>query len=173
MSPLLQRLAVPLTVSLTALLLLTGCSSSDSPTKTTASSDALPDVTLAAFGQGEPLDLAEIKGPAVLNVWASWCGPCREELPQYQAFAQKYAGKVRVLGVDFQDTRADAARALVRRTGVTYPLFADPEGRMRARALPELILVGADGKVAYRQFVQIESLSQLEQLVEKHLGAEL
>jgi cytochrome c biogenesis protein CcmG/thiol:disulfide interchange protein DsbE len=173
MSPLLRRLAAPLTVALTALLLVTGCSSSGSPTKAAASPTALPEVTLAAFGQGDPLDLAKLKGPAVLNVWASWCGPCRKELPHYQAFAQKYAGKVRVLGVDFQDTRADAARALVRRTGVTYPLFADPEGTMRARALPELILVGADGKVAYRQFVQIESLGQLERLVEKHLGAEL
>ena len=51
------------------------------------------------------------------------------ELPLYQAFAQKYAGKVDVLGIDFQDTQVDAARELAARPGVTYPLFVDPERR--------------------------------------------
>ena len=167
MNHLVRRLAVPVV----ALLLLTGCST-ESPRKTAAST-ALPDVSLAAFGTGDALDLSTLKGPAVLNVWASWCGPCRKELPHYQAFAQKYAGKVRVLGVDFQDTRADKARTLIRQSGVTYPLFVDPDGAMRARVLPEVIFVDADGRVAYRRYVQIESLGQLERLVEKHLGGAL
>jgi cytochrome c biogenesis protein CcmG/thiol:disulfide interchange protein DsbE len=167
----LRRLARLLAVPLVGLLVLTGCSSE--ATGRAAAPRALPHVSLAAFGSGAPLDLATLKGPVVLNLWASWCGPCRKELPHYQAFAQKYAGKVRVLGVDFQDTRADKARTLVDQVGVRYPLFADPDGKLRARALPELILVDAKGKVAYRQYVQIESLSQLEQLVEKHLGAAL
>jgi cytochrome c biogenesis protein CcmG/thiol:disulfide interchange protein DsbE len=163
-----RRLAAPLV----ALLLVTGCSS-ESPKKAAAVSAALPDISLAAFGSGVPLDLGTLKGPVVLNVWASWCGPCRKELPQYQAFAQKYAGKVRVIGVDFQDTRADAARALIRESGVRYPLFSDPDGKIRARALPELVLIGADGKVTYRRYVQIESLGQLEKLVHQHLGSDL
>ena len=41
----------------------------------------------------------------MINLWASWCAPCRDELPHYQAFAEKYAGKVDVLGIDFQETR--------------------------------------------------------------------
>jgi cytochrome c biogenesis protein CcmG, thiol:disulfide interchange protein DsbE len=151
------------------LLLLTGCSSSpDKAAKT--SSDALPDVTLSSFGSGRPLDLSAIKGPAVVNVWASWCGPCRKELPHYQAFSEQYAGKVRVLGVDFQDTRLDKARALIKKSGVTYPLLADPDGKLRSRALPEVILVDAKGRVAYRQYVEIESVAELQRLVEKHLG---
>lgn len=156
---------------LVALLVLTACST-ESPRKT-AVTNVLPDISLSAFGSGRPLDLGSLKGPAVLSVWASWCGPCRKELPQFQAFSQKYDGKVRVVGVDFQDTRLDAARALVRETGVRYPLFADPDGKIRARALPELILVDARGKVAYRQYVEIQSVAQLEQLVRKHLGVAL
>jgi cytochrome c biogenesis protein CcmG/thiol:disulfide interchange protein DsbE len=171
MSQGMRRLPRLLAAPLVGLLLLTGCSS-ESPKKA-AVAEVLPDISLAAFGSGRPLDLGSLKGPAVLSVWASWCGPCRKELPQFQAFSQKYAGKVRVVGVDFQDTRLDAARALIRETGVRYPLFADPGGKIRARALPELILVDASGKVAYRQYVEIQSVAQLEQLVRTHLGADL
>ncbi len=152
------------------LLVLSGCSSSPS-TRPTAK--ALPAATLAAFGSGRPLDLAGLRGPAVLNVWASWCGPCRQELPRYQSFAEKYAGKVRVLGVDFEDTNAAAARALISKTGVRYPLYTDPDGHLGARVLPEVILVDAHGHVAYRQYVEIASVGQLERLVEDHLGVSL
>jgi cytochrome c biogenesis protein CcmG/thiol:disulfide interchange protein DsbE len=166
-----RRLARLLAAPLVALLLLTGCST-ESPKKAAVAS-VLPDISLAAFGSGRPLDLGSLEGPTVVSVWASWCGPCRKELPQFQAFSQKYAGKVAVVGVDFQDTRQDAARALIRQTGVRYPLYTDPGGKIRASALPELILVDAKGKVAYRQYVQIQSVAQLEQLVRQHLGAAL
>ena len=106
----------------------------------------------------------------MVNLWASWCAPCKRELPQYQAFAEKYAGRVDVLGVDFQETRPAAARKLARDTGVDYPLLADPDGKLRAVGLPKLILVDEDGTVAHEEYVEIESLAQLERLVEKHLG---
>ena len=50
-----------------------------------------------------------------------------------------------------------------------YPLYSDPDGAIRARALPELILVDAGGRVAYRKYVEIDSLGQLERLVSSHL----
>ena len=106
----------------------------------------------------------------MVNLWASWCGPCKRELPQYAAFAKKYAGKVDVLGIDFQETRPSAARELARKSGVTYPLFKDPDGKLRAVGLPKLILVDQDHKVTYQEYVEITSLAQLEKLVQKHLG---
>jgi thiol-disulfide isomerase/thioredoxin len=162
-----MRTAVALALGL---LLLCGCSSSPTTRPTTA---GLPQVSLAAFGGGRPLDLRTFKGPAVLNVWASWCGPCRRELPHYQSFSEKYAGKVRVVGIDFEDPSTTRARALVRSTGVGYPLYADPDGRVGARVLPELILVDAHGRVAFRKYVQISSVAQLARLVEDHLGVRL
>jgi cytochrome c biogenesis protein CcmG/thiol:disulfide interchange protein DsbE len=155
-----------LAVLVAALVLVTGCSSEKQDTTV---GTELPDVTLQPLGGGQPVDLAELKGPLVINLWASWCGPCREELPQYQAFAQKYAGRVDVLGVDWQDTRAAQARALVRSTGVTYPLVTDPAGRLRAQALPKVILVDRDGKVAHQEYARITSVKMLEGLVQRYL----
>jgi cytochrome c biogenesis protein CcmG/thiol:disulfide interchange protein DsbE len=150
------------------LLLLAGCGSSTDVEK--PASDQLPDVTLASLGAGKPLDLGSIQGPAVVNLWASWCGPCKRELPHYAAFAKKYAGKVDVVGIDFQETRPSAARDLARKSGVTYPLYADPDGKLRAVGLPKLILVDRDHRVRYQEYVEIKSLAQLEKLVDQHLG---
>jgi cytochrome c biogenesis protein CcmG/thiol:disulfide interchange protein DsbE len=151
-----------------ALLVLTGCSSS-TDTGAKKQDERLPDVTLQPLGDGKPLDLAAVRGPTVINLWASWCGPCERELPVYQAFAKKYAGTVDVLGVDWQETRQAKARALARRTGVTYPLVTDPDGKLRAQALPKLILVDPKGRVAHEAYVEITSVAQLERLVQTHL----
>lgn len=145
-------------------------SGGDQPSLAGETSGELPDVTLDAFTEGEePLDLGSLRGPVVVNLWASWCLPCRKEMPYYQALSKKYAGRVDVVGIDFQDTRS-AARALVEDTGVTYPLYSDPDGLTRAQALPRIVLVDARGEVVFQQYVQIESVEQLEALVAEHLG---
>ncbi len=141
-----------------------------SGTRSPAVSDRLPDASLASFDGGAPLDLSTLKGPAVVNLWASWCGPCRRELPLYQSFSKAYAGQVRVVGIDFQDTQVSRARALIAKTGVTYPLYSDRDGLMRAQVLPKVILVDAEGRIAYQKYVEITSEQQLAKLVSTHLG---
>ena len=135
--------------------------------------DRLPDVTLASLTGGRPVDLGALRGPAVVNLWAQWCAPCRRELPIYESFHRAHHDRVAVLGVDWQDVQADAARQLARESGVTYPLVVDSEPRIRANLLPRLLLVDADGRIAYQEYVEITSLGQLERLVEKHLGVVL
>ncbi|MCW2866909.1 MAG: Redoxin domain protein, partial [Marmoricola sp.] len=92
----------------------------------------------------------------------------------YAAFAKAYAGKVDVVGIDFQDTQPQAARDLARKSGVTYPSYRDPDGRMlevmRVRALPQVVLVDARGKVVFARGMVIRSTAQLEDLVATHLG---
>lgn len=137
----------------------------------------LPAVALPCLGGGQDVDLSSLRGPLVVNLWASWCGPCRTEMPLLQQFHEKYAGRVDVLGVDYQDVQPQAALELARDSGVTYPLLADPQGDLNGadpfpalRGLPFLALVAPDGTVVHREFVALSSLSQLEDLVAEHLG---
>jgi thiol-disulfide isomerase/thioredoxin len=140
----------------------------------------LPEVTLPCLGGGPDVDLSTLRGPMVVNLWASWCGPCREEMPVLQSFHEQYADRVAVLGIDYEDPQTLNAMELVRDSGVTYPLLADPQADLSAndpfpvlRGLPFLALVDADGRVVHREFVVLESRQQLVELVGEHLGVEL
>jgi thiol-disulfide isomerase/thioredoxin len=137
----------------------------------------LPDVTLPCLGGGPDVNPSTLRGPLVVNLWASFCGPCRTELPIYQRFSEKYAGRVAVVGIDYNDTQAQQALSLIKKTGVTYPLLADPATDLagkgafqRILGLPVLALVDEDGEVVFQEPLEIKSLEQLEDLVEQHLG---
>ena len=138
---------------------------------------SLPEITLPCLGGGEPVNLNELRGPLVINLFAQWCGPCREELPFYQRLHEEGAGKIDVLGIDWQDPQPDAALALAQDTGVTYPLLADPSGSLRQdfriRGLPGVVLVDADGRIADIEYVVIRDYSELTDLVEEQLGVRL
>jgi cytochrome c biogenesis protein CcmG/thiol:disulfide interchange protein DsbE len=158
-------------VALLALVLLAGCGA------VTASSDApraLPDATLKPLrADDRPVDLGALRGPAVINLWANWCGPCRREMPIYQQFHEKHPG-VAVLGIDWRDPARDRAVAFARETGVTYPLVVDTSGEVvQNKVLPRLILVDASGDVTYSENLEIKSLAQLEKLVRTHLEVAL
>lgn len=139
--------------------------------------EGLPSVTLERFDAPGSVDLATLEGPLVLNLWQSTCAPCRIEMPVLEEFSTRYAGRVDVVGVDYQETSASAARDLVAETGVTYDLLSDPDGTLNGagpfpalRALPFLALVDADGEVVHMEYVALDSLAELEALVEEHLG---
>lgn len=82
--------------------------------------------------------------PLVVNVWASWCGPCRAEAADLARVARAYEGRVRFLGIDVLDARP-SARAFVRESGWPYPSLYDPTGQIRDR----LGLVGQPATLLY------------------------
>lgn len=140
----------------------------------------LPAVTLPCFGGGPDVDLGALRGPLVVNLWASTCGPCRQEMPILEAFHEQYGDRVQVIGIDYQDVQTGAAMDLVRQTGATYPLLADPQSELSGaapfpvlRGLPFLALVDADGRVVHQEFTIVESRDQLVGLVNRHLGTSL
>ncbi len=89
--------------------------------------------------------------PVVLNFFASWCGPCKQELPLLARAARHEHGRIAFVGVDVNDNAAHA-RQLVRTSGVRYPVGQDPQGRAATRygllGLPTTVFIGADGRVA-------------------------
>ncbi len=90
---------------------------------------ALPAFNFALF-QSLLQDLADKRIPVVVNIWASWCGPCRVESPHLVRAAKRFGTRVQFLGVDIQDERA-AARTFIREEGYPYPSVFDATGEIR------------------------------------------
>jgi thiol-disulfide isomerase/thioredoxin len=117
-----------------------------------ASASGLPDVPLPCLAGGPDVVLARLSGvPTVLNGWASWCVPCRAELPAFQRLSAAAGGRLRVLGVDTEDA-AGAAVDFAAARGVRFPSVFDATGRLRTlhrvAGLPFTLFVRADGTVA-------------------------
>ncbi|MCB8987704.1 MAG: redoxin domain-containing protein [Ardenticatenaceae bacterium] len=109
-----------------------------------------PDFTLAnTFG--ETYTLSEYRGqPVVLNFWASWCGPCRVEMPFFERTQMKFNGRVAILGVN-QGESVATIRDFGARQDIGYPLLVDEDNDINLRytinSLPTTIFIDADGVV--------------------------
>jgi len=116
--------------------------------------DPMPAITLPDI-HGHPVDLAGFRGrPLLINVWASWCGPCVEEMPALTAFADAQGDSgVQVLGLAL-DT-PEGVRDFLTRIPVTYPIVLDTPGPADASVrlgnaqglLPYSVLVDAEGRI--------------------------
>jgi thiol-disulfide isomerase/thioredoxin len=138
-----------------------------------ASGQRLPDVALPCIGEGGNVRMAALGGtPTVVNLWASWCFPCRTEMPEYQKVHRALGATVRFLGVDTKDAQNDA-RAAIQRAAITYPSVFDPDERIRravnARSLPTTVLVGADGLIK-NVHVGEQTATELQAAITKYLG---
>ncbi|HEY5103623.1 MAG TPA: TlpA disulfide reductase family protein [Acidimicrobiales bacterium] len=104
------------------------------------------------------LSLATFKGqPLVINFWASWCVPCRTEMPLLEKAYRSEGGKVAFLGVDTNDSPG-AARSFLMRVHVAYPVTSDPNGSLAGKyglfGLPTTIFISSNGKVVGRHIGQ-------------------
>ena len=135
---------------------------------------AAPAFTLERLdGEGE-LSLASLRGKAVvLNFWASWCGPCREEMPLLQEGWERWRDRdVVFVGIDVEDFRGDA-RDFLEEVGVTYPNVFDGKGSTVGRygltGYPETFFVDGDGVVVYRIAGPVEDAEELDEGIERAL----
>jgi thiol-disulfide isomerase/thioredoxin len=139
----------------------------------------LPAVTLPCFGGGPDVDLSSLRGPLIVNLWGYWCKPCRRELPILAQFYADHGDEVGMLGLDYGDTQVEAAMELAARSGVRYPIVADPGGELASHepftprmGLPISVFVTADGHATLVPG-EIDSEEELVDLVEEHLGVRL
>ena len=134
-----------------------------------------PAFTLERLDRKGELALESLRGKAlVLNFWASWCGPCKDETPLLQEAWSRWRNKgVVFVGVDVKDFRGDAKKFLAR-YGVTYPNVFDGKGstvgRYGVTGFPETYFVDARGKVRYRIAGPVEDAEELDDGIERALA---
>ena len=110
--------------------------------------------------QGQRWTNDRLKGRAViLNFWATWCPPCKEELPSLQTLHELGGGDPLVLGINVRET-ATAVRRYLSATGIGFPVLLDPQGELAKRwgvtAFPTTLLIGADGQVRWRVVGEVD-----------------
>jgi cytochrome c biogenesis protein CcmG, thiol:disulfide interchange protein DsbE len=139
-----------------AVLLLAACRPDTEAYRPLAAGDAAP-IYGARVLDGDSVDLAHLRGgPVLLNIWATWCPPCRDEMPELQALHDAYADRgLRVVGVSVDARGAESAvREFVRDFGVTFMILHDPAERVsrqfRTTGVPETFLIDAHGRIAHR-----------------------
>jgi cytochrome c biogenesis protein CcmG/thiol:disulfide interchange protein DsbE len=114
---------------------------------TTRPAPALPREVLA----GPPTDLASLRGkPAVVNFWASWCEPCKEEAPELKRFDEEIGDRAALVGVDWGDA-AGSARDFIAKSGWSYPILRDPTQKVGTayglNGLPTTFVLDSDGDI--------------------------
>jgi DsbE subfamily thiol:disulfide oxidoreductase len=125
--------------------------------------------------QGGVADSLDLRGGvAIVNVWATWCGPCRREQPALQRLYERYGDRgVSFLGINYRDDEA-AARAWVVEFGVSYPSIVDRSGAfaddLEFLALPDTYVVDRDGRVRYAVFGETDE-RELEPLIQELLAS--
>jgi cytochrome c biogenesis protein CcmG/thiol:disulfide interchange protein DsbE len=143
-----RRFAVPaVLVALVVGVIVFEVASSSSGGTSTRPAPALPSAVL----QPPKTTLATLRGkPALVNFWASWCGPCKQESPAIERLWQGLHGSAGVVGVDYSDSSGHA-RAFMRAHGLSYPMLSDPEGIAGARygvgGLPTTFVLDSRGRI--------------------------
>lgn len=138
----------------------------------------LPPAGFPCLGAGRDLSLSGPLGdvPMVLNLWATWCGPCRAELPLFQELYDEAAGQLLVVGLVERDT-VDSSLAYAAELDLTFPSAIDESGELMTQlgrnALPITFFVGADGVVTHEQLRPVSSYAELAGLVAEHLDLTL
>lgn len=163
-----------------SLVTLTGCSITEPiPVKgevvSCASIKVLP-------SQGELLDCLDgstgvsvdsIKGPALINVWGTWCRPCRQELPHLAHYMAKQ-GSIPVIGIAVEEKSPFVVKKFVETHGMSWPILYDAKGSTRGKfgmGVPVTWFVDESGTVVYKKYGPFNSLEEIELDVAKYLGA--
>ena len=133
-----------------------------------------PDFSLDVLG-GTTMRLSDLRGKAVLlNFWATWCGPCKIELPWFVDFQKQYGSQgLQIVGVAMDDASKEDIGKFAKDMGVNYPILIGKESVGEqyggVNALPETFLIGRDGKIVDK-IIGLEGKAEIEDAIKKALN---
>jgi thiol-disulfide isomerase/thioredoxin len=133
----------------------------------------VPAVSGPALGSDKTVSTADYAGKViVLNVWGSWCSPCREEAPDLQAASEATRGKAQFVGINIRDFSTGAPEAFVRTQKISYPSIFDPSGQTLLQlagqippsAIPSTLIVDAQGRLAVRVLSNVSRITLVDMI---------
>ncbi len=152
-------------IALLCLLVLASCAT-PAPLPTAHPDDLAPEFSLTTL-DGTTLHLTDLRGKVViLNFWATWCEPCREEMPLLADFARQYADQVVVIGMNVRES-APVVRAFVEALGITFPIGSAAEPLLhdyQVISLPLTFVIAPNGALVDRLYGRLSTERLLKHL---------
>jgi thiol-disulfide isomerase/thioredoxin len=126
---------------------------------------------------GKPFDLAAEKGGVVfLNVWATWCNPCRAEIPELKKLHDKYRERgFKVVGISIEESSIDDVKAFVKEQKIEYPIAYDADDTianlLQTTVLPTSVILDKKGTIVWKHVgaVNPNDIGEIESVIEKSL----
>jgi thiol-disulfide isomerase/thioredoxin len=179
-----------LSILIVTTLLLSGCSTGEQlPTVAQGSITSCNQIDtskvtekslqMPCLGGSSEINYHSIKGPIVINVWASWCTGCKEEMPY---FVDLYAnpifksGEIKLLGIDVDEKNADSGPNFIKSNGMSWPHLEDTDSRSKlvfGPGVPVTYFLDKSGGVIHKHIGAYRSKSQLYEAVEKYFEVKL
>lgn len=168
-------------IALTLLaLVLTGCSATE-PIRVKGEVVSCENITveggtgvpLECLGGGSAIAADAIRGPALINVWGTWCEPCKQELPHLADFWAEYSDQVDVVGIAVEEKNQQSVRKFIKNYGISWPILYDATGATRGEfgmGVPVTWLVDESGAVVYKKYGPFKSTEEVELAAIKYLG---
>jgi cytochrome c biogenesis protein CcmG/thiol:disulfide interchange protein DsbE len=128
---------------------------------------------LECLGGGAPIAADAIVGPALVNVWGTWCAPCKKELPHFAHFLQKSDGSVQIIGIAVEEKSQAVVKKFIENHGMTWPVLYDKSGSTRATfgmGVPVTWFIDENGKVVHKKYGPFNSTEEVQLAVAKYLG---
>jgi thiol-disulfide isomerase/thioredoxin len=134
------------------------------------------DTLLNCLTRSQKISVESLRGPLIVNVWGSWCGPCADEIPLFVEFHHQANGKVKLLGIAVEEAKAQDSKDFIIAYGITWPNLYDAKGITRGTfgmGVPVTWFIDEQGTVVYKHIGVVKSTEELIDLTNKYLKVKI
>jgi thiol-disulfide isomerase/thioredoxin len=130
------------------------------------------DTLLNCLTGTEKISVESLRGPLIVNVWGSWCGPCKQEMPYFVDFHHQANDKVQLIGIAVEEAKAQDSKDFIISYGITWPNLFDAKGESRGTfgmGVPVTWFIDEQGTVVYKHIGVVKSTEELIELTARYL----